>query len=1009
MHARFRALLLGAFAALLLHGTVLAQSGTAPSATQASAAETRRDGLITPDDIRAWNSIRQTVLSADGRWFAYVIGASESDATVIYRRTDANATETRVNVGGEGGGAIAISGDSRWLAYIVAPPRPPANRQAGAPRPPADSTSPATAAATSNRVVLINLATGEKKEFERIRRFAFNAERPNWVALTGYGTAEAPARPAGAPPAPAGPGGAAAAPAGPAPLLLYNLATGETFNMGIVGEYAFDENGEWLAYTMSTPDRVGNGIQLRNLRTNVVRSIESERLLYRHLAWVDSSRALSAMRGRIDDGARDTLFSIVTFRRFSANGPAQRVVFDPSTTDGFPAGWKLASERAPRYSRDMNAVFFGIREASRTAARPGGMIQPGAPGMGGSVNQTPAPANDSLPSLILWHHADTRLQSQQIVQENADRNFNYLSSFRFDDNRFIRLADDALRNITLTNGERYAYGIDTDAYQHRASYSGRNFQDVYAIDLRTGERRLLMKERPATAMVGSPDGRRVLYWGTDSNWWTLDLATGDTINITRGAPVSFVNENSDHNNLFPPPAPQYGWSTDGNFVLLSDGWDVWRVPTSGRGTAANLTVDGRTNEVRYNRLYPFGPQRGPAATGAPSPQFGGANQDGVDLSRPLWFGMYGEWTKNEGLARVNPNRPGAERLFFEFARFNVVKARDADVFLYTRQKNNEFPNWHVANPGFRGGYQITDVNPQMRNLAWSSGARLIDYTTEKGIRLQGALYLPANYEPGKKYPMLVTIYERRSQNLNNFSSPSETQTPNAALYTNRGYIVFDPDIVYHVNDPGMSAVWSVVPAVKAAIATGMVDESNIGLWGHSWGGYQTAFIVTQTDMFKAAVAGAPLTDMVSMYSSVYWNTGGSNQAIFESSQGRFRGNFIENYDAYIRNSPAFHADKQKTPLIIMHNEKDGAVDFNQGITHYNTLRQLGKEVILLQYVGENHGLARPVNQRDYASRMTEWFNHFLKDEPAPDWMKNGIPRLKMEEHLRQRIAPRPIT
>ena len=330
------------------------------------------------------------------------------------------------------------------------------------------------------------------------------------------------------------------------------------------------------------------------------------------------------------------------------------------------------------------------------------------------------------------------------------------------------------------------------------------------------------------------------------------------------------------------------------------------------------------------------------------------------------------------------------------------KARDADVYLYTRQSFTEFPNYHVFNPGFQWGYQITDANPQMKELAWSSGTRLIDYTNDKGVKLQGALYLPANYEAGKKYPLLVTIYEKRSQNKNGFVSPSETRAPDPTLYTNRGYAVLDPDIVYYVNDPGMSAVWAVVPAVKAAIATGIVDEQNVGLWGHSWGGYQTAFLVTQTNIFKSAIAGAPLTDMVSMYSSVYWNTGGANQAIFESSQGRFKGNFIDNYDAYIRNSPAFHADKVKTPLIILHNDKDGAVDFNQGITYFNTLRQLGKEVILLEYVGENHGLARPSNQRDYAGRMTEWFDHHLQGKPAADWIKDGVPRLKMDEHLRSR-------
>jgi dipeptidyl aminopeptidase/acylaminoacyl peptidase len=205
-----------------------------------------------------------------------------------------------------------------------------------------------------------------------------------------------------------------------------------------------------------------------------------------------------------------------------------------------------------------------------------------------------------------------------------------------------------------------------------------------------------------------------------------------------------------------------------------------------------------------------------------------------------------------------------------------------------------------------------------------------------------------------------------------------------------------------VHDPGMSAVWAVVPAVKAAIATGVVDSANVALHGHSWGGYQTAFLVTQTNIFKSAIAGAALTDMVSMYSSVYWNTGSGNAPIFESSQGRFKGGFLENYDAYIRNSPAFHADKIKTPLLLLHNERDGAVDFNQGITFFNTLRELGKDVLMLQYVGENHGLAQPKNQKDYTIRMREFFDTYLKGTPAPDWLKDGIPRLKMEEHLKSR-------
>ncbi len=479
----------------------------------------------------------------------------------------------------------------------------------------------------------------------------------------------------------------------------------------------------------------------------------------------------------------------------------------------------------------------------------------------------------------------------------------------------------------------------------------------------------------------------------------VDLATGAKRNITKATGVNFSNTDDDHNYLVPPARAPFGWTRDGASVLLSDGWDVWKVPATGTGSAVNITVNGKRDQIRYNRVYAF--ERGVTTgggRGGRGGRGGGGASLGIDLSQPLYVGTYGEWTKKAGLSRVDPGTPGAKSLVWDDASFDFQKAREADVYVYTRQTARDFPNYYVANADFKGGRQLTDANPQQKDFAWTSGVRLINYTSAKGDKLQGALYLPANYEPGKKYPLLVTIYEKRSNLANTFVSVSETSTPNRSLYTSRGYAVLDPDIVYRINDPGMSAVWCVIPAVKAAIATGMIDSSNVGLWGHSWGGYQTAFLVTQTSIFKAAIAGAPLTNMVSMYASVYWNTGNSDASIFEDSQGRFKGNVAENTEAYIRNSPVFHAEKVKTPLIILADDKDGAVDFNQGITYYNTLAQLKKDVILLEYVGENHGLARPINMKDYAMRQKDWFDHYLKAAPAPDWMTKGIPRIKMDEY-----------
>lgn len=970
-------------------------SPTPPSRAASAPPSTRQ---FAAGDLQAWKSIRASALSGDGRWFAYVVSPNEGDASVVIRATAEGGAERTFAIGelpmtggggaGAGGGPatlLTISGDSRWAAFNIYPTRAEARRLRTARRP------------VQNKVAIVNLATGEKKEFDKMRRFVFAGDAPRWIALHGYSASSSAAAPVPA---------AGAAPALPAveaaDLLLHELATATTINVGNVSEFGFDRMGNFLAYTIDARDQIGNGVQLRDLRSDVVRALDSEQALYRRLAWVDSGNAFAVLRGKPDTVIKDTLFTVLAFTGIGT--PAQkRIAFDPMGRADFPAGMKVAAERAPKLSEDYGAVFFGIKEARKAVPRPAAMagrdsaggpggaprsiVQAGAPGAGGSLNQPRVDPDDENPSLIIWHARDPRLQSQQIVQEQNDKSFTFWSEYRLAENKFFRLADDEVRNVVLLPKERYAYGADVREYEQAASYNGRRYQDLYTVDLKTGARSLALKKSATPFLLPSPDGTQLLYWGEDGHYYVLDLVSGAKRNVTRDAPASFVDAEDDHNNLFPPAiAPLFyglGWAKDNATVLLSDGWDVWKVPVKD-GPAVNLTGDGKRNQIRYRR-YTFDPR-----------------ERGIDLGKPLYFSAYGEWTKKEGLVRVGPGSAGARALLFEDAKYNFAKAKDADVFLFTRQTARDVPNYHVASADFKGGRQLTDVNPQQKDFAWTSGVRIINYTSDKGDKLQGALYLPANYEVGKKYPLLVTIYEKRSQNAHAFVNVNETSTPNRSLYTSRGYAVLDPDIVYKVNDPGMSAVWSVLPAVKAAIATGGVDSTNVGLWGHSWGGYQTALLVTQTKMFKAAIAGAPLTDLVSMYSSVYWNTGGTNQAIFESSQGRFQGNFIDNYEAYIRNSPAFHAKNQETPLIILHNDKDGAVDFNQGITHYNTLRQLGKDVILLEYVGENHGLARPVNQKDYASRMRDWFDHYLQGTPAPDWMVKGVPRLKMEDHLKER-------
>ncbi len=352
------------------------------------------------------------------------------------------------------------------------------------------------------------------------------------------------------------------------------------------------------------------------------------------------------------------------------------------------------------------------------------------------------------------------------------------------------------------------------------------------------------------------------------------------------------------------------------------------------------------------------------------------------------------------MARLSPGADKVEMLLWDDAAFGrLSKAKEADVFMYTRETNGDYPDCYLADADLKGK-KVTTTNAQQKDYAWSDGSRLVDYKGVDGKKLQAALYLPADYKPGKSYPTIVYIYEKLSSQLNRYSAP-RTGGFSRSIYNSKGYAVLMPDITYRLDDPGTSAVACILPALEAAVRTGVVDPERVGLHGHSWGGYQTAFLITQTDKFKAAVAGAPLTNLISMYSSIYWNTGSANQPIFEASQGRFTAGYWENMDAYTRNSPVYYATRVNTPLLLLHNDEDGAVDWNQGIEYFNTLRRLKKPVVMLQYKGENHGLAKTENRRDYSLRMAEFFDHYLKGEPAPKWLKEGISHLDLSEHLKE--------
>jgi dienelactone hydrolase len=948
-----------ALSALLLLSAVLAAGAFAAAQDKPAAAVPAAPRALALQDILAWKSVGSTELSPDGSWFMYKLSPLEGESEIVLRQV-AGTKEYRFPIGEAPrfgvGARTGFSADSKWAAFLSYP----GSKEMKSLR--KDKKRVTTTA------VLVDLATGDKTEFEKVRGLAFSGDNPGFIALHRY----APESQEKEKDKWTG-----------SDLLVFELASKKEINIGNVAEFAFDKGGARLALLIDAQGLAGNGLQLRDMATGAVSSLDNDKASYKSLAWTEKGEALAALKGKEDKAYEDKLWSVLAFAGFKdAKGP-RKVFYDPAADKSFPEGMTVSPDRAPEWTESFDAVLFGIHEAKKKkdADKPeAGEAKAGTEAAPAAPKKDEEIADEDIPDLVIWHGQDRRLQSQQQVQEQRDKTYSYLAEYRIAEKAFIRLADDDLRYVSVAPKQRFAVGQDNRAYELDTNLIGVGHQDISVIDMKTGKRTPALKKNEY--FFGALyDGSHFLYYD-DGQFYTYDMTAGKSVAVTKDVPASFVDEDDDHNVVKPPDYP-VGPTKDGLNVLLSDGWDIWSVPVSGAGKAVNLTVNGAKDKLRYRRLR-LDPE-----------------EKAIDLGQPQYFSVYGEWTKKAGIARLEKGKPAPETLLWDDAGFgSLAKAKRAEVYAYTRDTYKDCPDFYTADAMLRNGRRLTEANPQQKDFLWSSGSMLLDYTSAKGDKLQGALFLPANYEKGKRYPTIVYYYEKMSQQLNRYAQPSANGF-NKSVYTSNGYAVLFPDITYKINDPGMSAVWCVLPAIDAAVAAGVVDRAKVGLQGHSWGGYQTAFLVTQAE-FAAAVAGAPLTNMISMYSSIYFNSGSANQPIFESSQGRFKGGYWDNLEAYQRNSPVYYASQVKTPLIILHNDKDGAVDWNQGIEYYNTLRRLKKPVIMLQYVGENHGLQKPANQKDYTVRMKEFFDHYLMGKPAPAWYTEGIPYLKLKDYLKER-------
>jgi dipeptidyl aminopeptidase/acylaminoacyl peptidase len=468
----------------------------------------------------------------------------------------------------------------------------------------------------------------------------------------------------------------------------------------------------------------------------------------------------------------------------------------------------------------------------------------------------------------------------------------------------------------------------------------------------------------------SPGAKYAIYFD-GKDWNSYSIADGRVANLTSNIKSQFFNEDND----VPQTPGSYGfagWTKDDLDVLIYDRYDIWQVSPDG-SKSKNLTDGlGRKEKtaLRYVRLDP--------------------KERFIDPDKPMLLQAENEDTHDSGFYRDKVNSDALPQKILMAAKdFGTpTKAKDADVLMLTASRFDQFPDLWITGQDFHDLKRISNGDTQRAQFTWGT-SELVSFKNTDGVALKGLLLKPENFDPKKKYPMIVYIYERLTQGLHQFRNPGPGTSINPTYYVSNGYLIFMPDIVYTVGYPGPSALKCVLPGIQAVVDKGYVDENAIGIQGHSWGGYQIAYMVTQTNRFRAAEAGALVSNMTSAYSGIRWGTGLPRQFQYERSQSRIGGSLWDYPLRFLDNSPLFRADKVQTPLLMIANDEDDAVPWQQGIEFFLALRRLDKEVYMFSYNGEKHGLRKRINQKDYTRRLQEFFDHFLKGAPAPEWMERG--------------------
>ncbi len=629
-----------------------------------------------------------------------------------------------------------------------------------------------------------------------------------------------------------------------------------------------------------------------------------------------------------------------------------------------PAGWVLNENGEVSFSENGRRLFFGSSPEPR--------------------QKDTTRLESDFPGVQVWSWNEPEQYTVQSFNKTNELKRTYRAVYNIEAGTLFQLAGEELPNCQVADEGNAPFALLSTSrpYSLSSMWEGRTRSDYYTVSLETGERQLIRRADYGQLRL-SPRGRYAFWYAdTDSSWHTLSLADLKTYRLT--TPTSFPAWDEDNDVPdYPSSHGAAGWLADDTAILLYDRYDIWRFDPQAATLPVNLTRNGRTEKITYRRIRTDREERW------------------IDLSRPQLLAGFNETTKGSGFYESTLIKAAPPKTLLAgncLLRFGM-KARNSEAVIYTSETYEQYPDVRLADLRFRQPIQLTHEGRQQEGIRWGT-TELVSWTSADGIPLEGVVYKPAGFDPSRKYPMIVNFYERNAETLYSYHMPEPGRsTIDYHMYNSQGYLIFNPDVRYRDGYPGESCYNAVMPGIDLLVARGYVDEQSIGAQGHSWGGYQVAYLATRTNRFAAIESGAPVVNMFSAYGGIRWGSGLARAFQYEHTQSRLGATPWTGPERYTANSPLFAMDKVQTPILIMHNDADGHVPWYQGIEYFVALKRLGKEAWMLNYTGEPHWPMKMANRIDFQRRMLQFFNHFLQGSPMPQWMQEGVPAVKQEYEL----------